>query len=162
MEVLSARPLREPSNSRQPRSLPPIPPRGRRRIPGSLQALENLYEQQRNTNVMQITLVSRKLREFINPIPVLCRPNAQGAGGAARPCSLEHDPEKSDPVFPKRSCSNNQLEWDDEVIPLGLFRNFSKARPHLPGRVGWVKGAFAAAPQIERISAATGPVIPQT
>jgi hypothetical protein len=43
-----------------------------------------------------------------------------------------------------------------------LFQDAAGANPDLPGRVGWVKGAFAAAPQIERISAAMGPVIPQT
>jgi len=28
--------------------------------------------------------------------------------------SLEHDPEKWEPVFGKRSCSNNKLERDDD------------------------------------------------
>jgi hypothetical protein len=43
-----------------------------------------------------------------------------------------------------------------------LFQGRGRGYPDLPGGVGWVKGAFAATPQIERISAAMGPVIPQT
>jgi hypothetical protein len=31
-----------------------------------------------------------------------------------RPLALEHDPEKWEPVFGKRSCSNKKIERDDD------------------------------------------------
>jgi hypothetical protein len=65
---------------------------------GCVQVVENLPENQRNTNVMEVTEQGDNLRENINPKSVLCRPKpgspalAAGAysqgfpGLSGRPC----------------------------------------------------------------------------
>ena len=52
---------------------------------GGLQVFENLYENQRNTNVIEVTERSDKSRENINLIWVLCRPKVNARCGLQGP-----------------------------------------------------------------------------
>src|ERR1700761_9052026 len=74
MDVVSAREW--PSGTQRPRPVPAdFLPACAAGLEGSLQAFENLYENTRNTNVIEVTERSGNSRENINLIWVLCRPN---------------------------------------------------------------------------------------
>ena len=74
MDVVSARV--SPSGTQRPRPVPAdFLPAAAAGFEGSLQVFENLYENTRNTNVMEITERSSNSTENINLIWVLCRPN---------------------------------------------------------------------------------------
>src|ERR1700742_2807055 len=66
---------REPNGRAKTRPVPVGSPQAAAAVSrGCAQVFENLYESQRNTNVMEITERSDNLRENINLIWVLCRP----------------------------------------------------------------------------------------